>query len=366
MRVFFFCATYYQLIVAIQLRLTIYKNYEATVWLTDHSANADAVANNLRKTGLFSKVELLTLDNEWLKFHTLPHRARLKKVLQVSLGRPRFRDIGAYDEVVFFNPSMTVYEIADSIKACGVKKIIYKRMEEGLVTCDARHSHYWNGFYNHVMRLLRRVVRREDIAKSIQGFYCFVPELCDRSFPHRPLKIPPISTNRCEFVDTLNKVFDYPEFEYEQKFIYFASSSEIDGIPNGETALIGKLADLVGKENLLVKMHPRDNRTIFSNEGIEVMSSSFIPWEVYQLTNDFSNRVFLTMSSGAFLTGAALGENDVKGVFVIPEFTDTEMSDYHMSAIDKLQHTVETLRAIGKGDNLSFQSFDSFRREYAL
>ena len=60
-----------------------------------------------------------------------------------------------------------------------------------------------------------------------------------------------------------------------------------------------KIAEKVGKENIVVKLHPRRNVDRFSDKGIKVSKSTGIPWEAFLLTNDFKDKVVLTISSSA-------------------------------------------------------------------
>lgn len=73
-----------------------------------------------------------------------------------------------------------------------------------------------------------------------------------------------------------------------------------------------KVANLVGKDNLLIKIHPRDLRTIYSDNGFNVDKNSLIPWEAIQLSSDFSDKVFLTINSGSVLSGSTMSEKPVK------------------------------------------------------
>ncbi len=102
-----------------------------------------------------------------------------------------------------------------------------------------------------------------------------------------------------------------------KKYFFFTSVYDFEGgEPIGEYELVCKIADLVGKENLLVKTHPRDVRTIYEDEGFIVDKNSDIPWEAIQLSKDFSDKVFLTATSGSVLAGSFMSENPPKTFFM--------------------------------------------------
>ena len=77
-----------------------------------------------------------------------------------------------------------------------------------------------------------------------------------------------------------------------------------------------KIADLVGKDNLLVKTHPRDLRTIYNDNGFNVDKNSSMPWEAVQLGGDFSNHIFLTVNSGSVLAGSFMSEKPVRTFYM--------------------------------------------------
>ena len=66
-------------------------------------------------------------------------------------------------------------------------------------------------------------------------------------------------------------------------------------------------------------MHPRDTRKIYEKHGIEVMRESFIPWEVIQLNLNMSDKILLTVNSGAFISISALYGNDINAKFLLRE-----------------------------------------------
>ena len=126
------------------------------------------------------------------------------------------------------------------------------------------------------------------------------------------LSIPYLQREDKSLIDILNKIYKYNEknVQYKAKYIYFSTSSDIDGFNIGETELVMKIANMVGKENLLAKTHPRDRRKIYEDNGLTVIQEAGVPWEVIQLNHDFRGHIFLSMASGSVLSATAmLGDN---------------------------------------------------------
>ncbi|HEG1241807.1 TPA: hypothetical protein SCN02_002979, partial [Enterococcus faecium] len=73
------------------------------------------------------------------------------------------------------------------------------------------------------------------------------------------------SRTALQLSDIFNPMIDIYK---EKKYIFFTSVYDFEGgEPVGEYELVCKIADLVGKDNLIVKTHPRDVRTIYKDNG---------------------------------------------------------------------------------------------------
>ena len=95
---------------------------------------------------------------------------------------------------------------------------------------------------------------------------------------------------------------------------------------------------MVGRDNLIVKMHPRDNRKVFQDRGIHVFENSEIPWEAMQFNNDFSSKLFLTVTSGSVLGANLIIKKSVKSYFLF------KLCD--LSENESAQNTVHNLRKL--------------------
>ena len=76
--------------------------------------------------------------------------------------------------------------------------------------------------------------------------------------------------------------------------------------------LILYIAEIVGKENLLVKLHPRNKINRFEKYGIATNKTIGIPWELIQMNDDFSDKVLLTISSGSVLASKLYFNDNIK------------------------------------------------------
>ena len=64
---------------------------------------------------------------------------------------------------------------------------------------------------------------------------------------------------------------------------------------------------MVGKDNIMVKLHPRENAPERYRElGVAIDTNSDVPFEVIQLVKDFSDKVFITCLSSSTINLATI------------------------------------------------------------
>lgn len=301
------CNTYYQLIMAVQLRCTIKKDDDVTLILSDQSNNASCVSESLKKTGLFGAVYFVE-NREFIKKHASRVKAA-KDVFQAVTGNIKMYSFLSedkkYDELIFYNP--------DTATHC-LFAILYKRNTDMIVSRyeESIISYGLKCILDPKMRMIymiRRIEGKKNLLENVTSFYCVHPELYRGD--KVPIKIPDIKEDDIKLRNILGGVFgvDRGDLRYDAKYIYFSSIFDIEGDePAGELALIQRIAELVGKDDLFVKVHPRDDVKRFTDAGLKVDARSSVPWEIIQLSQDFSEYIFLTACSSSVITVSAVTE----------------------------------------------------------
>ena len=84
-----------------------------------------------------------------------------------------------------------------------------------------------------------------------------------------------------------------------QKVIYFEGTFAGDGMLVNEMDLVNAVAKAVGKENMIVKRHPRNPRDRFSPAGFQVMENQNVPWEIMLLDLDIADKLLVSVASFA-------------------------------------------------------------------
>lgn len=330
------CVTYYQLILAVQMRLTILKKQKITLIIHAGKTNGfDKVYDCLKRLNLFN--ETFYVRNEDID-PTKGILFGLRRGIQMITGNKRYSAIlqHEYNEIIFYNVS-TFIQILYSNLAKKNANIICSRMEEGIKSYFDLYSYGKRGLF---ARRIRRFLKKPNLLDIKGNFYCTIPKLVVSDF--ELVNIPLFSQNTDELRIILNDIFDYKASEMKQKYIFFASTAaENADMMQKESDFIIEFANKIGRENLLVKMHPRDIRDIYEKNGIATLKNSYIPWEVMQLNLNPKNHVLMTVTSGAFLNIAACMDN-IEGYFTYQCLDDDYqaiLSEYilHISnVLDKL------------------------------
>ncbi len=292
------CNTYMQLIVAIQLKNTIKADDNVVCILSDHSKNSERIVANLEKTGFFYKTVYAECrhynDADKNKVKDLGYIMKCARS-GFELNEPVLDEL-AYDELIFFNYNFFAINVYDKI----CKKnpnVIASRYEEGILSYDSRYSDDMRGGRVRLVEKLRKLLGKKNVPEYTY-FYCMYPDFYKGKCT--PVGVPLITDDRCR--EILSKAFeiDGDKLYYPQKYIFMASIGDFEGgKPVGELDIALKIADLVGRNNLLVKVHPRDRTGAFEKAGLTVDKNSSVPWEVIQMNYDFSNHVFMTVASGS-------------------------------------------------------------------
>lgn len=304
--ILFYCNTYYQLIIAIQLKITLFKNDNVSLILSDHTESFKTIIKNLEEEKIFS--EILFIKTKKIDFTSKNILKKLKHLYKTYFNKfsilKNYEQKQKYDAFFYFNQNISTNLIYSIISKNNLNLKCYQ-YEEGIFSYDAmKYSSILkiNSLTLKLYLLLKKIVGNKTLVNETKNVFVFYPNLY--SGDRFVNKIPLLELNG-ELTNILKNIFqiNFNKYCYKQKYIYFSAICDVEGgEPIGELNLVQKIANLVGRNNLLIKEHPRDTRKIYSKYGLNVDKNSAIPWEVIQLIHDFKKHVFLTATSGSVLT----------------------------------------------------------------
>lgn len=304
--------TYFQLITIINLIKTELKYDINDIILTDRSVEMNNKVSKLQKSKLFNKIiyiESKKFSSKYKKLKTIICLINRNILLNNQLNEN-------YDNLYFFNYDYLTTTVFDQLvkKNSKLKLNIY---DEGYIT------YLRNRKINKYVKLLRKIFFKKDFDKKIDLLYLYHPELVCFKSDNELKKINPL--NNIEIRNDINMIFNYNEYNIKQKYIFFEESFFCDNKGIDDLNLILKIAKIVGKENLIVKLHPRNPVNRFEEYGINTLPFTDIPWEVIQMNNDFSDKILMTISSGSVLASKLYFNENIK-TFLLFNCTD-KMSD---------------------------------------
>ena len=320
-RVLIIANTYYQLILAIQMSKTIKKNDKIIMLLSDHSKGSDEICRRLNVLKVFDKTYYI--KSKEVIYSKRTELKRLKNYIDLTF-RHRNRwsffldevltdtETNCFDEIICFNFGTDTYGLFSILSEYN-HELRISQYEEGILSYGYIPE---LTFGRRIINFTRKLLRKPIVSDAMGNFYCYHPSCYNG--PLNPVKVPAIS-NDSSVVEILRNVFQVDGFSlrYDKKYIFFTSVYDFEGGEAiGEYDVVKKVANLVGKDNLLVKTHPRDMRTIYSDEEFNVDKNSAIPWEVIQLSENFGENVFLTATSGSVLAGSFMSEEPVRTLFL--------------------------------------------------
>jgi hypothetical protein len=147
-----------------------------------------------------------------------------------------------------------------------------------------------------------------------------------------------------ELVTRLNRVFGYEESKdsYDRKIIFFEESYFADGYDVDDVACVERLAEICGKDNIMIKIHPRNKENRFRGLGYKTNENTFIPWEVIALNLDLTQKVLITIASGSAMTSLMNMGVKPERVIMLMRCTDLIKSDNLAPAADIMEQVAKT------------------------
>lgn len=348
------CYTDMQVLAAIQMKLTFFYNEETDIIIFDHFRNAEMLYRNLSAIRLFRKViyyETNVDDYRQSKLKDVLDILRFpcmdKKKYLYSLGLSK-----KYDEILFHNFTYFTYIVFDYyVKSFPGTK--FGCMEEGILS------------YNQSLDVGKRVGilnflngKKNNIFEKIDRYYCFCPSFKQKKYEKEIVMIPAIRTTRERFLNIVNQIYEYRPLHIDEKYLFFGNSMCVDGTCRQEPDVIKRVADYVGKENFIVKIHPREDKTIYQNAGVKVMENASLPWEVYYLNGDFESKIFLSTVSNAFLNAFLLKGEEAKGIFLFPLI---ERNEYIRQRGVEITEMLDAMHAAGIMKNCRIGRLEDLR-----
>ncbi len=305
------CNNVYQTLIALWIVHTSDRASEWDAIVSNHMSNSENIANRVRECGLFGKV--FYVKSLSLTQNLVSHN-RVERVINALFP---MHELGEYAEIhpeysdIYFanfdNFSQILYN-ALCHKTFGIKLHVF---EEGLASYSSFAKFYaelrcFYGEHKSGLKtfLHKYIYKTRVIPGNLCEFLAFNPQLIQWDPECDIHTMEKIDCQDMQFRNLVNSVFqfDLSEQEYDRKYIFFEESFFAEGSEVNDIELIEELAAKVGKENIMVKIHPRNPVNRFHKLGYKTNRNVSIPWEVIVMNSDnLSDKVLITIASSCIL-----------------------------------------------------------------
>jgi len=138
---------------------------------------------------------------------------------------------------------------------------------------------------------------KDGFYERVRSIYLFQPELYtggNTRVELRPLrKINALMPEQQAFLRSL-----YPSTpQIQEKVIFFEGCFHADGHMCNEYDLLMKIIERVGKENIIVKRHPRVKVDRYTDRGIKVLANANVPWEIMLMSQSLEGKLLISVAS---------------------------------------------------------------------
>ncbi|MBS7007257.1 polysialyltransferase family glycosyltransferase [Anaerostipes sp.] len=311
--VLFRCDSVYQLVNAVQIKISLLREEAADLILSDHTDFSD-IAERLAAQKIFRRVYRLASREDARAYWELSEDQRRK----ISLEPETFADISYLEEdyTDFYLSFDTAY--AKLMYYAMIRRgmdVAVHLFEDGMATyiCDVEKRCEEDGM-DH------RSYGQASFLNSISELLLYEPDLfTGPRLPFFICPIPKIDAGSEQICRLFSSVFGTAVLP-EQKYIFLEEAFVDDNIPCNDLELCLCLEEIVGKENLIVKLHPRNRTDRFTPYGFQVMKQSNVPWEMVLLTGDISKKILFTVSSNASITSKLIFQKKMNAVLLYRMF----------------------------------------------
>lgn len=315
----FVCNSVYQILVALWLKYVYHMDDKSDLIISDHMNDATKLVNRIKQMRLFDNVYFVkSLD--FAKFKTkLSRKQQVKASLFPNNMLKKFVKLQCrYDELYIANVDFFSQLLFDALrhKNSNTKLTIY---EDGLFTYSRLYEKDYQSTCIPVTNILKQFIhsfiyQKTTIYGNVSRLLLFNP---DNLMWHPHFKIESINKIQredLEFRKICNFVFSYSDDVdmYDKKYIFMEESFSAEGAELNDVEVLNQLAKRVGKENIMVKIHPRNPENRFAKLGYKTNMNTSIPWEVILMNLDISHKVLITVSSSSILNPILIFGQKVK------------------------------------------------------
>lgn len=362
--ILFRCDSVYQLMNAIQIKISFLQDQKADLLLSDHT-NFDALIPFIKESQVFSEVKRLFSKQKADEYWTYSKKERK----EISLHPQEYIDTEFLDKEYtdFYISFDTAY--AKLMYYAMVQKGMHPRVhlfEDGMATyvCDVKQRCMEDGMDHEAYK-------EEQFINQIDRLLLYEPDLFTGNLMPFPIKkIPKIQYKEPKIVKLFHDIFGQTKMPKE-KYIFLEEAFVDDKIPSNDLELLLSIAELVGKDQMIIKLHPRNKINRFEKYGLKTMKQTQVPWEIMLMDHEITDKVLFTISSNASITSKLIFEKNMNLIMLyrtffgktwlmgnanfkeyhersIKEFNKDRKNIYCPNSMDEIKEILKYIEGVGK------------------
>lgn len=312
MRILFLCNTLYQIIVACCIR-KMFPHERADIIFSDHSTSNKIIRDKFKTSNLIFDNTFYVESKYLYEYDKHISHIKRNKILKDRLIVPAMVDIAEeYDMFFCANAEPFTERVVNYVKIKNPQAVI-NWFEDGL-SAYYYDQCYFPDYKGIIKSRLERVIFGVyRLTSYIDNYYVFNPDLMEWNPKASVKKITEFNKSLYEELGRVFKVSDCVD-TYDEKYIFFEDGAQ-DWEKASDIELVNLIADKVGKENIIIRIHPRNLVNRFKKLGYKTNQDTSIPWEILVANMDIKNKVLITMYSQCVITPEIL--MGVKGQAII-------------------------------------------------
>lgn len=336
--ILFICNTHFQVLIAVILKSTKYSNSNVDIIITDQMNGSMELYQRLKNVAVFGDVYYVEVKNalyvkskvKRLEIEFIP--SNYKKIIDI--------DFSFYDELFLYNTDFLAELVCLNLRRIN-PEITINLFDEGVSTYSRLYEKilYSKTKISYFRGLMKRLTGRKYIADIAENLYLLDPELICWDFKGKIHKIDKLDFSNPKIIKLINDVFGFREdHQYEVDYIFFEESYFADGKDVGDLNLIQQIINIIPREKLIVKIHPRNRENRFEKMSITTNTITAIPWEVIALNlKEGGRKKFITISSSAVLSSFLLFGSKQRVVMLYRYADSKELNEEYFEYFEKFK-----------------------------
>lgn len=304
----FVCDSFYQIINIINIKCHFYADVPADLVLCSSTALVEC-REKIEALNLFCQI-IISDYNGRVEYQVISKMPVKEKTLHpenykysVSL-QPRYTDlfIPVYDYHYY---QMLFYQLVNM----GLSPAVHI-FEDGGSTYMDSFSVLKESNIDHQL-----YPEKERFTNKVNNVFLYRPALYCGGGSKKIIPIPPIAEKG--LVDALCQIFGDARVPKE-KYIFFSECFAIEWRVSNEISILDMIAEIVGKENIIIKPHPRakNQAAIYQLHGYHVFLDD-IPWELVCLSQHIEHKVLLAISSNTIWTPLIVAGKSIPAISLL-------------------------------------------------